>query len=131
MLIGLPIFQNLRVDSCTLLEDNMATIDKTDFGDIFNEIAQWNIWSIGLMRIKRFNWATDREVVPKMDPDRPRENYWMSRYDSDPFPDPAPLDTIDEDQGTAVRQAIDKIMDKDVKAGLPKDKLFSRRRLAK
>lgn len=63
MLTGLSILQNFLVDSHTLLEDNLATLDNRNCKDIVNKIARGNIGSIGWMMIDRLNSATDSEVV--------------------------------------------------------------------
>lgn len=101
ILIGLPVLENMGIDSCTLLERNRAVIDGTDCAEVGNPSfsASSGVLDRLILSIDEFaygdqhNDPTERfdrndTVTEPLDLDRPRHNYFANQRIDDPFPNP-------------------------------------------
>lgn len=101
LLIGLPVLQHLGIDSRILLERNRSALDGTDCFVVKNPTVSKTCGTLGRLMIVRLQRITGRDPTDESEtatppaelyPTRSRENYFASRFDEDPFPDPNLLD---------------------------------------
>jgi len=118
LLIGLPVLKHLRVDTKTLLEENITALDGTDCGLI--DAPRGPMGKLGRLMTARLNGqgnavGTASRVAAT---DRPKVHYHQARHAEDPFPDPSLLDPIDNDQHDDIRKAVENIQTTAKKNGL-------------
>ena len=105
LLIGLPVLKHLRVDTKTLLEDNIKTLDGTDCS--LTDQVRDKTGKLGRLMSARFNGQDNFNEPPPSN--RPKVNYNTARNEEDPFPDPSLLDPIDADQHEDICKAVDNL----------------------
>ena len=116
LLIGLPLLQHLGIDSRTMLENNRATLDGTDFSDVETMMHNTSIGRLMLARIQGVRGTQPKTNIddvhnkPTHAPDRPRVNYNSIRMDDNPFPNPNLIDIIDEMQQPDIQHAVDAML---------------------
>lgn len=98
LLISRPVLLNLHVDTRTTLEDRLVTLDGTERSpDLLPPTKGGRVSPIMVTRLNR----VDNDQVkspPAVDPDRPTVNYYRTRAEKDPLPNPSLLDPIDAEQ---------------------------------
>ena len=122
LVIGLPVLQNLQVDTRSLLENNRAALDGVDCTDVGNPtILQGG--AVSRIMIARLNRIREEEFKTPDDgkSDRPRVNFYAARSEEDPFPDSSLLDLFDEDQHEDIRSAVQALVQFAKDNGLPQD----------
>lgn len=115
VLIGLPVLKHLRVDTKTLLEDNIKNLDGTDCS--LTDHPKMQMGKLGRLMTARLNRQYDGESPPTAT--RPKVNYVTARTEEHPFPDPSLLDPIDTDQHDDICKAIEDIKENANQNGLP------------
>lgn len=105
--IGLPVLQQLEVNTRTMLEKNQAVLDGDDWFHIGNMTTEDQGGTVSRMMIARLNSIGTAEDADdngtKHQTDWPRVNYQTARTEEDPFPDPSLLDPIGSDQHNDIR----------------------------
>lgn len=90
--IGLLVLRHLGIDSGTLLETNWSSSHGTDFSAIENATNPVRLGSLGrlmMARLGRFVANRSSEAAGAPDPDSPRGNYFLKKFDNYPFPYPS------------------------------------------
>lgn len=128
LLIGLPVFQHLGIDSRTLLERNRAALDGTDCSTVSHPTVTESCGSLGRLMIPRIQRVVEREPIyhdvkdtkpTTPDPNRPRANYYANKFDKDPFPDPNLMDVDSKRRDCAEGAEIEAMIQRAVDNGLP------------
>ena len=124
ILIGRPVLQHLKVDTRTLLEENRAALDGTDCATVGNPTEGARGGYVSMIMNARANNVRN----PLQDHLRPRINFFGSRNDEDPFPNPNLLDLI-QPNGDETNAAIEDMLNDLKKVGLKDEHLNEFRRL--
>lgn len=122
ILIGRPVLHHLRVDTKTLLEDNIPALDGTDCSSI-EQTVQTNGGKVSRIMMARLNHVENshEDTPPKVSTVRPKVNYYAARAEEDPFPNPFLLDSIDSDQHDDIMAEVREAEKKAFDYGLPRD----------
>lgn len=93
-LIGHPVLEHMKVDTKTLLDENRERLDGIDCGSVGNPTRATTGGYVSRLMGARYNGEIDKPAScqPTIDASRPKVNYFESRNEEDPFPDPALLD---------------------------------------
>lgn len=107
LLLGLPVLRHLGIDSRTLLERQWSSLDGTDCAGITHSSGAGRLGRLIVARMQR-NSNADSE---KLDPERPRSDYFHTDRNTDPFPDPFLIqpedaDTADEEAHSAIKAML-------------------------
>ena len=122
MLIGRPVLRHLRVDTKTLLEERVSSLDGTDCSpDLLPKANGGHVSRLMLARLNRVN-NDEVDTPPTADPTRPKVNYFSARAEEDPLPDPSLLDPIDEEQHEDIKTAVDDLRKQAFENGLASDR---------
>lgn len=99
LLVALPIFQHLGVDTKTLLGEKHDVLDGIDCSSVLNiSTVSRGGYACRLM-VSRLNNLTSSDSIDKSDSDHQlRVNYYDFQKEEGPFPDPTLLDPVDIDQ---------------------------------
>lgn len=125
LLIGRPVLRHLRVDTKTLLEDRIKSLDGTDCSPNRLPVDGGHVSRLMVARLNRIsNDQMDMTTGPP-DPSRPKVNYFSARAEEDPIPDPSLLDPVDEDQHADIKTAVADMQEVTHKNCLPDEKLQS------
>ena len=117
MLIGLPVLQHLRVDTRTLLEDKISSLDGTDCClEDDGDMKPGKLGRIMAARVNRLQEKSSNQANPMAD--RPRVDYNHARNEPDPFPDPSLLDPIDKNQHDDITAAVKSMETNAMNSGL-------------
>ena len=103
LLIGLPVLRHLRVDTETLLEANIKSLDGTHCS--LDGKPPTNMGKIGRLMTARLNRQSNDDTIPAAD--RPKVSFHAVRIEEDPFPDPSLLEPIDEYQQDDIRKSVE------------------------
>lgn len=125
LLIGIAVLEHLRVDTKTLLEDRIESLDGTDCSPdlLQRKTTGGQVSRIMLARLNRVgNDQMDAPNPTVPDPTRPKVNYYRARTEGDPFPDPSLLDPVDMEQHEAITTALARMQTAAFDAGLASDK---------
>ena len=117
LIIGRPILEHMRVDTKTLIEERREGLDNIDCSTVGNPTLPARGGRISAMMLARINRVQYGQM--EAEDKRPRIDYFESRSERDPFPDPSLLDKVDEDQEQAVTDAIDGMLQQAAEHGLP------------
>lgn len=92
LLVGLSILHRLGINSRTLLERNLATLDGTDYSDIQQRTIAKSARSLGRLMIARILRIFGRQPINEQyskdppDPQELRENYIVQKFENYFFP---------------------------------------------
>lgn len=103
LLIGLPVQPYLQVDTRSLLENSISSLDGKDCSQI--QSIEDNGGCVLRLMIARLNRVSSQEKDTEFElqANPPRVDYNRTRQEPEPFPDPSLLDPIDRDQGKEVQ----------------------------
>lgn len=118
LLIGLPVLRHLRIDTRTLLENNIANLDGTNCS--LADSRSTTKGNLGRLMTAMLNRQVDRNVSKSSNapPNRPRVHYNSARNEEEPFPDPSLLDPVDADQHEEIKSVAETMVESAKKNGL-------------
>lgn len=122
------MLRHLQIYTKTLLENNLAVLDRTNCSHIGVASSDRDGY-VSRLIVSSFDQVqdSDAETGKHLKRDRARANHFQARLEENPFPDASLLNPIEDNQDEAIRAAADSMLKTAQENGLSKtDTLYLR-----